>query len=138
MDQILARDLNDGLPRGVRPFLEPDERSLIVIKGVPGAIVATDRRVIVERSATPMHPEVYRYDALTGVFARLEWLGRKYVALEGPSLQTEYGVFELGESRNATVILGWRLGAARAAVEELRLLIADRSRSMKSPSTSSP
>jgi hypothetical protein len=121
--ELLSRNLNDRLPTGLRPFLEPDERALIIIRGIPGAIVATDRRVLVERSPTPMWPEVYPYRCLSGANAHLGLFSRRFVALEGPGLKADPGAFEIGLSRNATVVQIWRLSAAQQAADELNELI---------------
>lgn len=124
IQEIEARNLNDRLPRGIHPFIAEGERALIIIPGVPGAIVATNQRVIVERMATPMQPQVFPYRALTGAVAHLKLFGRRFAALAGPGLDPDPGAIAIGRSRNATVVQVWRLGATRQAVAELNELIA--------------
>lgn len=123
VDEILARDLNDAAPSGIRPFLRPGERVLIAIRGVPGAIVATSQRVIVERSVTPLAPTIFEYSELTGATAKLGLFSRRYVALTGPGLNPAPGLIEIGRSKHATVVRIDRLASTRQAVAELNLVI---------------
>ncbi len=123
LEAVLARDLAAQVPARVRPFLARGERAVIVIRGIPGAIVATDRRVIVERTSTPGEPQIYPYNALTGAVGRLGLFGRRSVSLAGPGLETDLNVFEIARSRNATVVAVWRLFRYRRSVDELTALI---------------
>ncbi len=104
--------------------MKPGERALVIIPGAPGAIVATDRRVIVERTATPLKPEIFAYQDLTGAVARLEFLSRRVVALDGPGLRNDLGTFAVGRSRNGTVISPFRLERTRVSVADLNTLIS--------------
>jgi uncharacterized RDD family membrane protein YckC len=123
VEGIRRRNLNDRVPAGVRPFIEDGERALVVIGGAFGAIVATDRRVIVERTMTPMAPEIHSYRSLTGAIGHLGIFSRRSVALQGPGLNNDPGIGDLALSRNATVVQMWNLSRARESVAELNALI---------------
>ena len=120
---ILARDLTGIVPRNVRHFLESDERAVVVIPGFPSSIVATTKRVLVSPRRNETKPTIYPYSALTGIDGSFDVFGRKYVALEGPGLNDQPSVMELGRTPNATLVQVWRLGKARTAVAELNALI---------------
>ncbi len=47
----------------------------------------------------------------------LEFMARRNVALAGPGLKSDLSMFEVGQSRNATNVQIWRLGAARRSVD---------------------
>jgi hypothetical protein len=121
---IQARNLNASLPRTLRHFVDPDERTLVIIPGYPSSIAATNRRVLVSPRRSETIPTVYPYAALTGIDGSFKVLGRKFVAFSGPGLNDHPGIAELGLTPNATLVQVWRLGQARNAVAEINALIA--------------
>ena len=119
--EILGRDLRRRVPEALVSMLEPGERALVVVDGVPGAIVATDRRVLVERW---LHPTVaFRYDELTGAIAHVGIFSKRYVALTGPGLQSSFGFGMQGRSNNATVVQIWRMGQAKSAATDITKIV---------------
>ena len=122
---LLERNLERELPLGVRPFMEPGERGLVIIPGTPGAIVATDRRVIVERKRTPLQPAIYAYRDLTGVRPHLALNRRPSVELAGPELPANQRDVEILRSKNATFVSAWHVDEVRVSAVELDILISE-------------
>jgi hypothetical protein len=121
LTEILARNLNAEVPVALRAMFAPDERALVVFPSTFGAIVATDRRVLLERPRRPTI--VYRLSDLTGVVAHVG-LASRYLALMGTGLPEKIGFGRAGTSSSATLVQAWQVGAARLAAAEMSRLIA--------------
>ncbi len=121
LEQILARNLNADVPVGLRAMFQPDERALVVFPSKFGAIVATDRRVLLERVRRPTI--VYGFRELTGAVAHVGLMSR-YLALMGPGLPDKIGFARAGTSRSATMVQAWEVGEARRAAAEISRLIS--------------
>jgi hypothetical protein len=118
---ILSRNLNAKVPKSLRAMLQPDERALVVLPSRFGAIVATDRRVLLERISSPNVE--YDYKQLTGAVARIGVFSRT-VVLIGPGLPEKVGFGLSGTSSNSTIIQLWQVGRARRAAAEISELVA--------------
>jgi len=119
LEEILSRNLNDKVPAGLRAMLGPDERALVVFSHAVGAIVATDLRVLLERTHRPTI--VYAYGQLTGAVAHTGL--SRYLLLTGPGLPEKVGFAESWKSVNATMVNAYQVGDARKAAAEISLLI---------------
>jgi hypothetical protein len=119
--QVLARNLNADVPVGLRVMFQPDERALVVFPSKFGAIVATDRRVLLERVRCPTI--VYSFRELTGAVAHVGLMSR-YLALMGPGLPNKIGFARAVTSNSATLVQAWEVGEARRAAAEISRLIS--------------
>jgi hypothetical protein len=120
LGEILGRNLNAGVPVALRAMFQPDERALVVFDSTFGAIVATDRRVLLERPRRPT--VVYRFSDLTGAVAHVGLVSR-YLALMGTGLPEKIGFGRAGTSSSATLVQAWQVGEARRAAADMSLLI---------------
>ena len=118
---ILARDLRADMPASLRAILEPGDRALVIIPGLM-AIVATDRRVLLQRPDRHRPALAYDYSELTGATAHVGFLMR-YVALTGPRLQTSFRFGMTGRSNNATPFQLWKADKCRRGADEMSQLI---------------
>jgi hypothetical protein len=121
LEEILARNLNDQVPVGLRATFGLDERALVVFPHRMGAIVATNQRVLLERPRRPT--VVFAYGQLTGAVAHLG-LFYRYIVLTGPGLPEQVGVSKVLMSQNATMVELFQRGDARRAGAEISLLVA--------------
>ena len=120
LGEILTRNLNADVPVALRAMFQPDERALVVFDSTFGAIVATDRRVLLERLGRPTI--VYRFSDLTGAVAHVG-LASRYLALMGTGLPEKIGFGRAGTSSSATLVQAWQVGEARHAAADMSLLI---------------
>jgi len=117
--------IDHGPPQGlswpsyqaVSSLLDPDEQIDIVIVGVLGDLVATDRRIVVRKARSIRS---FSFDELAGVEVLVS-LMRRYVILRGPGLPLTVGAFEIGRptATHAVVIKAWDIGSAREKAAEL-------------------
>jgi hypothetical protein len=117
---ILSRNLNADVPVALRAMFQLNERALVVFPSTFGAIVATDRRVLLERPRRPT--VVYGFSDLTGAVAHVGLFSR-HLALMGPGLPEKIGFARSGTSSNATLVQAWQVGEARRAAGEISRLI---------------
>jgi hypothetical protein len=122
LGEILARNLNAQVPASLQAMLEQDERALVVFPSPFGAIVATDRRVLVGRLNQPA--VVLGFSQLTGAAVHLGLFSR-YLMLTGPEFPEKVGFGKAATVPNATLVQVWQRGEAkRAAAEITRLVVA--------------
>jgi hypothetical protein len=101
---------------------------VVVIRGFPGDIVGTDRRVLMDR---PPGATSWQFEDLTGAEAVLGIFKRR-VVLRGPGIpQGTLNAFTIGMSTYATVVQIWRLRAARRGAAQLTRLIQTRGESIE-------
>ncbi len=127
IQELLARDLRNAVPAGARSLLDPGEQVVVYVPGMGGGIIATEARVLVVRPFNPA--TVFEYRDLTGVDAHLGIFSKRYVALRGPGLTTEFRFGMNGRATNATSVHVWNLRKARTAAEELETVVSSLNRS---------
>jgi hypothetical protein len=118
---ILARDPRSDVPAGLLAMFRFDERALVVFRGVSGAVVATNKRVLVERLTRPTG--VFELHELTGAIAQIGVFLR-YLVITGPGLPTEIGRPRVGMPSNATLIRVWQVREARRAAADITRIVA--------------
>jgi hypothetical protein len=82
---VLERNLDREVPSSVQQAYRPHEHAVIVVRGVDGAIVATNERVFIE--VVRGSPSIIEYHDLAGATAYLPWIGSRSVVLTGPGIR---------------------------------------------------
>jgi hypothetical protein len=126
---VLERNLDRRVPPTIWPAIRPQEHAVIVINGTPGAIVATNERVLLGRpgqyASAEQPPTIFAYSDLTGIDAHLPWIGHRFVTLTGPGPGEDPGQVKFDQPPFSAGIAFRDRAATEQAVRELNALIDD-------------